>query len=73
MFLTKGSDDIHVGSCCDLFYPDGTICNDAPENCGKDAKICKAFGKADCDKCGARCIEFYDTESSIFRPEFINE
>ena len=24
---------IHVSSCCDYFYSDGTICDDIPENC----------------------------------------
>ena len=64
-----------VASCCDLFYPDGTMCSDVPEKCGKDAKICKAFGQADCDLCAAKCIEFYEDEpkSSMFRPKFINE
>ena len=70
MVLTdKG--DIHVASCCDYFYADGTICNDMPENCTPKAKLCKEFGKADCDLCGARCITFFDDEPSINEPQFI--
>ncbi len=69
MVLTPDDGDIHVASCCDYFFPDGTLCNDMPENCTpKGAKLCKGIGKADCDKCGARCVEFYDdAETSMLQ------
>ena len=61
MVITPNGGDIHVASCCDYFYPDGTLCDDAPEKCsGAGAKLCMAMGQADCDKCGAKCIEFRD-------------
>ena len=60
---------IHVASCCDYFYPDGTMCtkwkDDGTLDCGDDVKLCKTFGDADCDKCGNRCIEFWDTTKAV--------
>ena len=72
MMVLTPDGDIHVASCCDYFYEDGTLCVDMPEKCQPKAKLCKSIGKADCDKCGARCIEFLDDpKSTLFRPEFI--
>ena len=74
MMVLKPDGGIHVASCCDYFYEDGTICDDMPENCQKQkAKLCKSISHADCDKCGARCIEFKEDDSKdrLFRSELI--
>ena len=35
MMVLTPDGGIHVASCCDYFYEDGTICDDMPENCQK--------------------------------------
>mmetsp|Transcript_36139 Transcript_36139/g.64318 ORF Transcript_36139/g.64318 Transcript_36139/m.64318 type:complete len:165 (+) Transcript_36139:60-554(+) len=62
---------VDVASCCDLFFPvNGTMCSNyfsnGTANCGPSVKLCKAFGKADCDKCANFCSEFYDEHNDAF-------
>ena len=55
---------IAVASCCSYFLKSGLICNkfkdDGTPDCGEEVFLCKTISNADCDKCGARCIEFVD-------------
>ena len=57
-----------AASCCSYFLKDGTMCNtynpDGTPNCGEEAFLCKTMSNADCDKCGARCTEFYDNKTA---------
>ena len=56
-----------VASCCSYFMPSGLMCDkyksDGTPDCGGGEKLCKTISNADCDKCGARCIEFKEETS----------